>query len=73
MTGTVEDVAIAQQHFGAEDFKQALRNAPAGVIDARSWTYWHTVLGIEPVPSLPRRPFLDDIPEEQLYSLWPFR
>ena len=37
----------------------ALRAAPPGVFDRRSWAYWHTVLEVLPTPPLPKRQFPD--------------
>lgn len=54
--GTWDDVQRARELFGDDAFRQALRKAPAGVLDARSWNYWHLFYGIEPVPPLPERP-----------------
>ena len=53
--GTVEDLAIARRHFPEAAFREVLAAAPPGVFDPRSWSYWHLVFGIEPVPELPRR------------------
>ena len=53
--GTERDVAVAQKAFTRDAWKQALRHAPPGVIDARSWHYWHHILGMHPVPPLPER------------------
>ena len=53
--GSWDDVLLAREELGDETFKKALRNAPPGVIDRRSWNYWHLVFGITPVPPLPRR------------------
>lgn len=54
--GTAEDVHSARRIFGDEALRDALRNAPAGVLDARSWNYWHLVLFGRPAPPLPSRP-----------------
>jgi hypothetical protein len=40
-----------------EDLREALRNAPPGIIDARSLAYWYLMLDVEPVPPLPVRSF----------------
>jgi hypothetical protein len=53
--GAWEDVCTARRIFGEEAFKEALREAPPGVFDARSWTYWHSVFRWLPVPPLPQR------------------
>ena len=37
-----------------EDFR-ALAQAPPGIIDPRSWAYWHLKMGHYPPPPLPHR------------------
>ena len=59
--GTWQDIVEARTHFGDAAFRQALRHAPPGVFDARSWTYWHHTLDLLPVPPRPRRNFPDAI------------
>jgi hypothetical protein len=54
--GTAEDVRAARSILGDEAFRDALRSAPPGVLDARSWSYWHLVLFGRPAPPLPARP-----------------
>jgi hypothetical protein len=54
--GTAEDVRSARRIFGDEALRDALRCAPPGVLDARSWGYWHLVLFGRPAPPLPSRP-----------------
>ena len=54
--GTAEDVRLARQKLGDEALRDALRAAPPGVLDARSWTYWHLVFFGSPAPPLPSRP-----------------
>jgi hypothetical protein len=54
--GTAEDVRSARRVLGDDALRAALRAAPAGVIDARSWSYWHLVLFGGPAPPPPRRP-----------------
>jgi hypothetical protein len=54
--GTWSDVRAARRRFGDEAFKAALQHAPPGVLDERSWNYWHHFFGLLPVPPLPERP-----------------
>lgn len=54
--GTPRDVELARQAFGDQAFKAALREAPPGVLDARSWNFWNHFFGTVPVPPLPSRP-----------------
>ena len=58
--GTVQDVVTAEKYFSPADFRHALENAPPGVFDARSWSYWNTVFGRVPVPPMPKRRFLQE-------------
>jgi hypothetical protein len=53
--GTLEDVLIARKYFRDENFRAALLNAPPGIFDIRSWTYWNGVYGRHPIPPLPQR------------------
>ena len=54
--GLPEDYLFLLDHFGRERIIQALRSAPAGAIDPRSWTFWHRQFGLA-VPPLPQRSF----------------
>jgi hypothetical protein len=53
--GTWDDVSLVLNYFGKEAFKNALRSAPPGLFDNRSWHYWHHRLRLLPVPPLPQR------------------
>lgn len=55
--GTWDDVAVAQAAYPVEVWRSVLRNAPAGVIDPRSWSFWHVRLGMMPIPPMPSRRF----------------
>lgn len=55
--GDVEDVAVVRRCYDDEILRDALRNAHAGIFDPRSWSYWHTILGMQPVPPMPVRWF----------------
>ncbi len=54
--GTFDDVRWARRKFGDEAFRRALRDAAPGVLDDRSWQFWHRVFGVDPIPALPARP-----------------
>ncbi len=54
--GAWDDVCLARRLFGDEAFKQALKDAPPGVLDRRSWIYWNRFYGRVPVPPPPERP-----------------
>jgi hypothetical protein len=53
--GTWEDVQLAKRVWSRDEFIAVLKHPPVGVFDARSWAYWHRVLGVLSVPSLPER------------------
>jgi len=53
--GAMKDIAVARRYLDLDDFREALQHAPAGIIDARSWSYWHAVTGRYPAPPMPRR------------------
>ncbi len=57
MFGTWEDIQAVRSIYGDEAFKKVLLEAPPGIFDMRSWSYWHGVYQIHPVPSLPQRRF----------------
>jgi hypothetical protein len=54
---TPEDMRVIRRYVSDEDFREALDHAPPGIIDPRSWNYWHLKLGRYPPPPLPRREF----------------
>ncbi len=58
---THADMKVLRRHVTDDAFRAALAEAPPGIVDARSWAYWHSKLGIWPTPPLPRR-----FPEEPL-------
>jgi hypothetical protein len=54
--GTAEDVRRARDLLGDDVFRAALRAAPPGILDAKSWNFWHRVLLGQPPPPQPSRP-----------------
>jgi hypothetical protein len=53
--GTAEDIAVARRSFSEANFREALENAPPGIMDERSWAYWNVMAGRYPTPPMPRR------------------
>ena len=54
--GTYQDVRRARRSVGDAAFRDALRDAPPGILDERSWTFWHRIFGINPIPPMHERP-----------------
>ncbi len=52
---TDEDMALLLEHVGQDGLREAIDNAPAGIIDARSWSYWNARIGRYPPPPAPQR------------------
>src|SRR5579864_7192047 len=52
-----EDMRLIRQYVSDDDFRQALDQAPPGIIDPRSWAYWNLKMGRFPPPPLPQRSF----------------
>ena len=53
--GTIPDVLAVKQALGMEAFRESLEHAPPGIMDPKSWTYWHLMTGTNPAPPLPIR------------------
>ena len=47
---THDDMQLLRTKLADDDLRLALANAPPGIIDPRSWSYWHAVLGEFPPP-----------------------
>jgi hypothetical protein len=56
-----EDMRVIRRYVTDDDMREALDNAPPGIIDPRSWAYWNTKMGRYPVPPLPVRKFVVSI------------
>ena len=54
---TFEDAVVVEHTYGRGQMIAALRSAAPGVIDARSWAYWHLRLGLGRAGAMPRRRF----------------
>jgi hypothetical protein len=53
--GTVEDLAVVRRYVELDDLREALEQAPPGIIDERSWAYWNAMTGRYPAPPISRR------------------
>ena len=53
--GTDKDFISASRHFDDTDFRKALDQAPAGILDAPSWAYWNLKLNDKPDRPMPER------------------
>lgn len=53
--GTADDVRTVRRAMGDQALVEALEHAPPGVMDPKSWNYWHLFFGRRP-PPLPVRP-----------------
>jgi hypothetical protein len=52
---THEDMQVIRRHVTDDELREALDNAPPGIIDPRSWSYWNLMVGRHPAPPLPTR------------------
>lgn len=53
--GNWEKLELVRSIYGVDALRAVLSDAPPGVFDRRSWSYWHARFGMAPVPPLPRR------------------
>ena len=53
--GTWNDIEEARRLWPTDVFRDALRQAPPGVFDPASWSYWHHILDLLPIPPVPVR------------------
>lgn len=54
---TAEDMQTLRMKLSDDVLREALAHAPPGIIDPRSWSYWHAILGTFPPPPMPQRRF----------------
>ena len=52
-----EDMRVIRRYVSDDDMRDALDHAPPGIMDARSWAYWNSKMGLYPPPPLPVRSF----------------
>lgn len=55
--GTHEDMQLLRRYWDDDDLREALFSAPPGIMDNRSWAYWHLMAGQYPPPPMPVRNF----------------
>jgi hypothetical protein len=53
--GTADDVRTVRRILGDQALIDALEHAPPGIMDPKSWNFWHLFFGLKP-PPLPARP-----------------
>ncbi len=53
--GSHKDIATIRRHVTDDDLRAALDHPPPGIMDPRSWSYWHLKLGRYPAPPPPKR------------------
>lgn len=52
---TTRELAILRRHVPDRALRAALKAAPPGIMDKRSWAYWHVMLARSPLPPMPSR------------------
>lgn len=55
--GSWNDIEYVDNVYGEEAFRRAIDHCRPGVMDRRSWHYWHIRLGKESIPPMPQRTF----------------
>jgi hypothetical protein len=50
-----QEMKVIRRYVDDASLREALRSAPPGIIDARSWAYWHVMLDMGEAPPLPTR------------------
>jgi hypothetical protein len=53
--GDHADMEQIRKQVSDDDLRWAISHAPAGILDARSWTYWNLMTGRHPAPPMPER------------------
>jgi len=54
---THDDMRVIRSQVGDDELRAALDAAPPGIIDPRSWSYWHAILGRHPAPAMTVRTY----------------
>jgi hypothetical protein len=58
---THDDMKELRTKLSDDDLRNALAQAPPGIIDPRSWSYWHAILGTYPAPPMPKREMANEL------------
>lgn len=66
-----EDMQLIRRYVTDDDMREALDNAPPGIIDPRSWAYWNSKMGRYPAPPLPVRKLVASVDSENYVSAKP--
>jgi hypothetical protein len=53
--GSHNDMVVIREQLSDNDLREAIAQAPPGIFDPRSWSYWHLKLGRYPAPPMPTR------------------
>jgi hypothetical protein len=53
--GGLADAQHVEELYGRDRLREAIRAAPPGIFDVRSWHYWHRRLGLGDAGPLPVR------------------
>lgn len=57
--GKPNDMALVNRLFTKSQLQYALGHAPPGIIDGRSWAYWHLMLDLKEAPQMSERRFAE--------------
>ena len=52
---TGHEMARIRRYVSDRDLDAALKAAPPGIMDKRSWAYWNALFGRYPAPPMPKR------------------
>lgn len=60
--GSADDIRWLLSLVSTAELRNALRDAPIGIFNPRSWKFWHLRLGLGPPPELPARRLPREVP-----------
>ncbi|MGS2723948.1 hypothetical protein ACVBEJ_09380 [Porticoccus sp. GXU_MW_L64] len=53
--GSHDTMKALREYYSDDEMREVLRSVAPGIIDARSWSYWHLVFDCYPPPPIPQR------------------